>query len=80
MVGTPISTITKNNNDSEDIDMTKDSIEVKTVATLMTRCEDGKIYRVAEYNDKSQVAIPINPDGTVKWFDDSKLLRDKKVI
>lgn len=56
------------------------NIEARTTATLMTRCENGKIYRVAEYDDKSQVAIPINPDGTVKWFDDSKLLRDKKVI
>ena len=58
----------------------KEVVEFKTVATLMTRCEDGKIYRVAEYDDKSQVAIPINPDGTVKLFDDRKLLRDKKVI
>lgn len=61
--------------------MTKDSIEVRTTATLSTMVkEDGRMYRVAEYDDKSQVAIPINPDGTVKWFDDSKLLRDKKVV
>lgn len=59
----------------------KEVVEFKTVATLSTRVEeDGKIYRVAEYDDKSQVAIPINPDGTVKLFDDRKLLRDKKVV
>lgn len=61
--------------------MMNERYEVRTVATLSTKVEeDGRMYRVAEYDNKSQVAIPINPDGTVKWFDDSKLLRDKKVV
>ena len=59
----------------------KEVVEFKTVATLSTRVEeDGRLYRVAEYDSHVRIEVPINPDGTVKWFDDSKLLRDKKVV
>ena len=59
----------------------KEVVEIKTVATLSTRVEeDGRMYRVAEYDSHVRVEVPINPDGTVKWFDDSQLLRDKKVV
>ena len=59
----------------------KEVVEIKKVATLSTRVEeDGRMYRVAEYDSHMRVEVPINPDGTVKWFDDCKLLRDKKVI
>lgn len=61
--------------------MMNERYEIRTVATLSTRVdEDGRLYRVAEYDSHVRVEIPINPDGTVKWFDDSKLLRDKKVL
>lgn len=61
--------------------MNKEVVEIKTVATLSTMVkEDGRLYRVAEYDSHVKVEVPINPDGTVKWFDDSKLLRDKKVL
>lgn len=59
----------------------KEVVEFKTVATLSTRVEeDGRMYRVAEYDSHVRIEVPINPDGTVKYFDDSKLLRDKKVL
>lgn len=59
----------------------KEVVEFKTVATVSTRVEeDGRMYRVAEYNSHVRVEVPINPDGTVKWFDDSQLLRDKKMV
>lgn len=61
--------------------MNKEVVEIKTVATLSTMVkEDGRLYRVAEYDSHARVEVPINPDGTVKYFDDSKLLRDKKVL
>lgn len=61
--------------------MMNERYEMRTVATLSTRVEeDGRLYRVAEYDSHVRVEVPINPDGTVKWFDDSKLLRDKKVL
>lgn len=59
----------------------KEVVEFKTVATLSTKVEeDGRMYRVAEYDSHVRIEVPINPDGTVKYFDDSKLLRDKKVL
>lgn len=61
--------------------MMNERYEMRTVATLSTRVEeDGRLYRVAEYDSHVRVEVPINPDGTVKWFDDSKLLIDKKVL
>ena len=47
-----------------------------TVAELIA---DGKakLAKVITYNSGNRVAIPINPNGTVKWFDDSKLLKCK---
>lgn len=61
--------------------MMNEKYEVRTTATLSIMVkEDGRMYRVAEYDSHVRVEVPINPDGTVKWFDDSKLLRDKKVI
>lgn len=61
--------------------MNKEVVEIKTVATLSTMVkEDGRLYRVAEYDSHARIEVPINPDGTVKYFDDSKLLRDKKVL
>lgn len=61
--------------------MMNERYEIKTTATLSTRVEeDGRMYRVAEYDSHVRVEVPINPDGTVKWFNDSKLLRDKKVL
>lgn len=61
--------------------MMNEKYEVRTTATLSIMAkEDGRMYRVAEYDSHVRVEVPINPDGTVKWFDDSKLLRDKKVI
>lgn len=34
-----------------------------------------KHTRILEYPSGDRLCIPINQDGTVKWFDDSLLLR-----
>lgn len=49
-------------------------LEVKTY----TKADEGKLSRVLDYGNGSRVEIPINPDGSVKWFDDSKLLKSNK--
>lgn len=49
-----------------------DTIEFK----IFTRCnEDHRLSKVIEYSSGVMVQIPINKDGSVKWFDDSKLLK-----
>lgn len=61
--------------------MRDERVTVKTVATLSTKVsEDGRLYRVAEYNKEVRVEVPINSDGSVKWYDDSKLIRKKNVL
>lgn len=44
-------------------------MEVKT----FTKADDGKLSKVIEYESGARVEIPINNDGSVKWFDDEKL-------
>ena len=42
------------------------------------KAEAGKLSTVLEYSSGARVEIPLNRDGTVKWFDDSKLIKSKK--
>lgn len=34
------------------------------------KSENGKLSQVVEYKSGAKVAIPINSDGTVKWYQD----------
>lgn len=43
----------------------------------LTKCDSGKLYKVIEYDTGARVEIPVNQDGSIKWFDDSKLLKKK---
>ena len=43
-----------------------------------TSAEDGKLKKVIEYESGARVEIPINKDGSVRWFDDNKLLKTNK--
>ena len=48
--------------------------DTKNYRTL-TKSDNGKLSKVIEYKSGARVEIPINRDGSVKWFDDSKLLK-----
>ena len=41
----------------------------------LTKCDNGKLSKVIEYGSGTRVEIPINRDGSIKWFDDSKHLK-----
>ena len=43
--------------------------------TVSTLCTDGSLYKVIKYASGKQVKLPINADGSIKWYDDSKLLK-----
>lgn len=36
-----------------------------------------KLSKVIEFGNGTAVAIPINRDGSVKWFNDSQLIKPK---
>ena len=40
-----------------------------------TKADNGKLAKVLEYEAGAKVEIPINKDGSVRWFDDRKLLK-----
>ena len=47
---------------------------MQTVKTF-TKADNGKLSKVLEYKSGARVEIPINKDGSVKFFDDNKLLK-----
>lgn len=60
-------------------DMLKSGVfeEVKQMQTVktFTKADNGKLSKVLEYESGARVEIPINKDGSVRWFDDRKLLK-----
>ena len=50
-------------------------VEIEKDYRTLTKADSGSLYKVIEYGSGDRVQIPINPDGTVKWFNDSKLLK-----
>lgn len=48
--------------------------QMQTVKTF-TKADNGKLSKVLEYESGARVEIPINKDGSVKFFDDNKLLK-----
>lgn len=44
---------------------------------VFTKAEDGKLSKVIEYSTGGRVEIPINRDGSIRWFDDSQLLKQE---
>lgn len=39
------------------------------------KAEDSKVSQVIEFESGSRIELPLDKDGNLKWFDDSKLLR-----
>lgn len=48
-----------------------------TMSMKYERTEEGKtrLSRVIEYASGAKVEIPVNKDGSIKWFDDGQLIR-----
>lgn len=49
-------------------------IRISTKSEL-TSGGKSRMSKVIDYGNGHKVEIPINKDGTVKWFDDSKLVK-----
>ena len=39
------------------------------------KAEDGKVSQVIEFDSGSKIELPLDKDGNVKWFDDTKLIK-----
>lgn len=39
------------------------------------QADNGKVTLSISYNSGNMVSIPLNNDGSVKWFDDAVLIR-----
>ena len=42
---------------------------------IITKCNITKLSRIIEYTSGARVEIPIYPDGSIRWFDDSQLIK-----
>lgn len=45
---------------------------------VFTKVEHNRLAKVIEFENGKKVEIPINKDGSVKWFDDSKLIKKEE--
>lgn len=43
-----------------------------------TKADNGKLLKGLEFSSGAKVEIPINKDGSVKWYDDNKLRKSDK--
>lgn len=48
-------------------------------AKVFIKAEQSGVAKVIEFENGKKVEIPINKDGSVKWFDDSKLIKKEEV-
>lgn len=39
------------------------------------KSDNGRAYKVLEWDSGRKIEIPIDPDGMIKWFDDTKLIK-----
>ena len=46
-------------------------------AKVYTKADNKKFSKVIEYRNGTKVEIPINKDGSVRWFDDNQLIKPK---
>lgn len=55
--------------------MEKETRVITKVITKVEQTLEGKqkITRVIEFYSGNKVAIPINKDGSIKWYEDSQL-------
>lgn len=61
----------------------KNEKEIESMSTetkIFTKVEstaDGKcrLSKVIRFGNGNRVEVPINKDGSIRWFDDSKLIR-----
>ena len=45
---------------------------------MLIRADNGKLYKVLEYSSGQRVEIPINKDGSIKWFADKRKINGGK--
>lgn len=47
-------------------------------AKIFTKAEQSRLAKVINFENGKKVEIPINKDGSVKWFDDNKLIKKEE--
>lgn len=45
---------------------------------IYTKADNGKLSKVIEYDKDTKVEIPINKDGSIKWYPDKMKAEYKK--
>ena len=41
----------------------------------LIKAEDGKVTQVIEFDNGERIELPLDKDGNLKWFDDTKLIK-----
>lgn len=49
------------------------TVEASKNVKRLIKADRGRLSSIIEYESGARVEIPINNDGSVRWFDDEKL-------
>lgn len=44
------------------------------------KADNGRVTQVIKFNDGSKMELPLDKNGNLKWFDDSKFVKKNQVI
>ena len=39
------------------------------------KADNGRVTQVIKFDDGSEIELPLDKDGNLKWFDDTKLIK-----
>ena len=45
----------------------------------LIKAEDGKVTQIIEFDSGSKIELPLDKDGNLKWFDDTKLIKKNQL-
>lgn len=54
------------------------TITNNNIAHKWLQADNGKVASVIQYSSGNRVSIPLDNDGSIKWFDDSVLLKEEE--
>lgn len=50
---------------------------MRKVVKTFTKADNGKLTKVVEFDTGEKVELPINKDGSIKWFNDNQLIKEE---
>ena len=54
---------------------TNQNVKENIIMKKWIKADNGRVTQVIEFDDGSKIELPLDNNGNLKWFDDSKLIK-----